>query len=134
MKDNHIKNKKEKSSWSGLYKPLLNFFKIDDQIAVIDPHRNLIVESIGMRLVTFFKEIAQDRFCLRIYNPIFTYAGILVFHAFLFIISFSAGWGDNLNAEIRCAVYAFFHDAVTMTDDGNVRLEHRAVITVKLHI
>ena len=62
----------------GLYKPLLNFCKIDDQIAVIDPHRNLIVESIRMRLVTFFKEITQDRFCLRIYNPIFTYAGILV--------------------------------------------------------
>ena len=69
---------------SGLYKPLLNFCKIDDQIAVIDPHRNLIVESIRMRLVTFFKEITQDRFCLRIYNPIFTYAGILVFHTFLF--------------------------------------------------
>ena len=49
MKDNHIKHKKEMSPGSGLYKPLLNFCKIDDQIAVIDPHRNLIVESIRMR-------------------------------------------------------------------------------------
>ena len=28
----------------------------------------------------------------------------------------------------------FFHDAVTMADDGNVRLKHRAVITVQLHL
>ena len=76
---------KEKSSGSRDYTSRsFNFCKIDDQIAVIDPHRNLIVESIRMRLVTFFKEITQDRFCLRIYNPIFTYAGILVFHTFLF--------------------------------------------------
>ena len=55
-----ISTMKEKSSGSGLYKPLLNFCEIDDQIAVIDPHRDLIIESIRMRLITFFKEIAQE--------------------------------------------------------------------------
>ena len=87
-----------------------------------------------MRIIVAFKVVAQYSFTLRIYDPVFTDTGVLVFGNFLYVITAAAGRRHNLNTEVRCAVDSFLHEPVELADYGNIRLDHRAVIAVELDI
>lgn len=108
--------------------------KINLQFSIINHNRDNSIKCIHLGIIFSFEEIAQYSFTLRIYDPVFTDTGVLVFGNFLYVITAAAGRRHNFNTKIRCAVDAFFYKPVELADYGNIWLDHCAVVAVELHI
>ena len=94
--------------------------------------RNYGVKIIFLRVeIVVAKIINHDRFAIRVDNPVFLHAGILVFVQLEEHILGAGGRGENFQRKIRRAFKAFRTQIIRTADHQEIRLHHSLVVAVK---